>query len=310
MHAAELLKIIESLKKNDIDSFVLLDSNGILAAPDENVISFRKRTREILSGIVKFEKQLEEQGDIRLFDSITVKKERRIPDEVLREASEINDRAYKFHIAWIPGFFISESLGLFWGGCAISSHENDLSLFLIRANFAKKRRWLFYRRDELLSHELSHIARVPINDRTFEEHFAYALSPSRLRRYMGNCFQRTYDAAFFILPFFLLLAAQTAQLVFSLEKMPIYPFWLLIAVYPAYLLVRNQKSRNIISRARKNLVNAGIAEPEPVLFRCTRDEISAISAFSNDILGLQEWLGKRANSRLRWRIIYERFLKR
>ena len=35
---------------------------------------------------------------------------------------------------------------------------------------------------------------------------------------------------------------------------------------------------------------------------------NSIAAFSNDILGLKEWLGTQANKHLRWRVIYERFM--
>ncbi|MBN1863461.1 MAG: hypothetical protein JW808_01030 [Victivallales bacterium] len=309
MKAEELLDIISGVKRNDLDTLALLDANGIIAAPDDNIVSFKKRHRKLLSNIIEFEKELQDKEKIPLFDSITVSSKSKIPDNIIMEAAEINRTRYHFQIQWIPGFFTSQSLGLLWGGCAISFPENALSIFLIRANFAKKRRWLLYRRDELLSHEICHIARIPINDRAFEEHFAYALSPSRLRRYLGNCFQSSRDATLFLTPFLILLAAQTTQFIFNIDKLPIFPFWILAALYPAFLLARNQKSRNTISKARKNLAKAGLSRPDAILFRCTRDEIYTIAAFSRDMPALREWLGKRARSRLRWRIIYERFIR-
>ncbi len=309
MNAEELLKTIETVKKNDLETLSLLDANGIIAAPDENIVSFKKRHRELLYNIIKFDKELQNEEQIQLMDSVTVSSKSKIPDDIIQEATEITSTTYSFQIRWIPGFFISKNLGLLWGGCAISFPENALSIFLIRASFAKRRRWLLYRRDELLSHELCHIARTPINDRVFEEHFAYALSPSRLRRYLGNCFQTSLDATLFIVPFFILLAAQTAQFILNIEKLPIYPFWILAALYPAFLLIRNQRSRNIFFRARNNLVKLKLSKADAILFRCTRDEIHTIAAFSPHIPALAEWLGKRANSRLRWRIIYERFMK-
>lgn len=197
---------------------------------------------------------------------------------------------------------------MLWGGCAITFPDNNMSIFLIRANFAKKIKWLFYKRDELLAHELCHIARAPLHDPSFEEHFAYRLSPSGLRRYMGNCFQHTYDAIFFIIPFFLLLAAQIAKLLLQLHWLPIPPFWILIAIYPSFLLMRNQKSRNKFFKAKKALESIEIKTSLPILFRSTKDEIGTISTFVKNSNGLKTWLTEQASKELRWKVINRRFV--
>ncbi|MFA6294165.1 MAG: hypothetical protein WC637_20410, partial [Victivallales bacterium] len=189
----------------------------------------------------------------------------------------------------------------------ISFPENQVSVFIIRANFAGKKRWLFYRRDELLAHELCHVARMPVKDRTFEELFAYRLSPSRLRRYMGNCFRHDYDAVLFIVPIFVLLAAQVSRLFFNLERVfPIWPFWIMAAAYPLFLLVRNHFNRNIFFKAKRNLEKAGALKPLPVLFRCSKEELSEISELKNPD-GLMKWLDDKSESELRWKVIKFRF---
>lgn len=308
MHAKEILEKINALRKNDLDELAELDAAGLLLAPDENLTEYKKRYKKLFRHLKSFEKDLQNNKEARLFDTITVSENGQIDKEILKEAAALDKKFYDFQIDWVPGFFLSKSLGFLWGGCAISFPENSMSIFLIRASFATRKKWLFYYRDELLAHELCHIARLPINDRSFEEHFAYRLSYSALRRYIGNCFQYTYDAIFFIIPFFLLLTAQTLKTFLGWEGFPMFPLWVLIILYPTFLLVRNQLSRNTYFRAKKNLIRAGMSKPLPILFRCTKSEIETIAAFTKDILGLKEWLGKQAYLQLRWRIIYERFM--
>lgn len=308
MHAKEIMEKLNALRKNDFDAFIELDANGLLLAPDENLTEFKRRNKKLFKHLLNFEKELRKNEKVTLFDTITVSDNWRINEEIMKEAAKLDKDFYEFQIEWVPGFFLSKSLGWLWGGCAISFPEDAMSIFLIRENFADKQKWLFYHRDELLAHELCHIARLPINDRSFEEHFAYRLSHSGLRRYIGNCFQYTYDAIFFIIPFFLLLIAQALNTFVFGGGLPMYPFWILIILYPAFLLLRNQKSRNAYFKAKKNLKRAGMEKPLPILFRCTKAEIYTIAAFTKDILGLKEWLGKQACLQLRWRVIYERFM--
>jgi len=307
MQAIEILERICELRKDDDKALVELDAHGLLLAPGENLTDFKERLKKLFTHLVAFEKELAEKNEIRLFDAITVYKNLRIDTEIMQEATKLNKKFYDFEIDWVPGFFLSQSLGLLWGGCAISFPEDSLSIFLIRANFAKKRKWLFYKRDELLAHELCHIARMPLHDRDFEEHFAYRLSPSRLRRYLGNCFQSTWDAICFLIPFFLLVASQTIK-TFFFDWLPTYPFWVLITIYPAFLLIRNKMSRDKYFKAKRNMEKVHVENPLPILFRCTKNEIYTIAAFQHDLLGLQEWVSRKTRTELRWKIMAERFM--
>jgi len=311
MNAEKILKKVESLssgKENDIITLKELDALGLIIAPDEDLDTYKERIRNLMTTISDFDNEIAEKRHLNLFDYVKLDEERRITPEIMDEASEINKKFYSFKIDWVPGFFMLKSLGFLWGGCAITFPENNLSLFLIRSNFAKKRKWLFYKRDELLAHELCHIARGPVKDFVYEEFFAYKISPSSLRRYLGNCFRFSCDAIFFIIPFFLLLAAQIVQTFTSFHQFPVYPFWIVIGIYPLFLLLRNQIARNYYFRAEANLQKAGIPTALQVLFRCSKTEIQTIAAFSKDILALKEWLAKQANTHLRWQVIYERFM--
>lgn len=307
MYIDKIVKKIDELQKDNTKILAEFDAMGLLLAPEENFTSYKNRIKKLFNRLVTLEKELKENNKLSLFGTIVLYNDRRIGLDIMQEASKLNKKFYGFEINWVPGFFLSKSLGMLWGGCAVSFPEDSLSIFLIRANFAKKQKWLFYRRDELLAHELCHIARMPLRDRSFEEHFAYRLSHSRFRRYIGNCFQHTYDAIYFLIPFFLLVGAQAVN-TFVAEWFPIYPFWILAILYPAFLFIRNQISRNKFFIAKSNLENIQIKNPLPILFRCTKNEIYTISAFRKDLLGLKEWIEQQSRTELRWEIIVKRFV--
>jgi hypothetical protein len=300
-------KFIDSLSADNLALLAEADSNGFLMAPGEDISDYKQRLLDMGDAYGEIEKDIQSTKDYNIFGEFVLNTEKRINMEILDEAAALTRKYYDFSINWVPGFFLSKSLGILWGGCAIGFPENQVSVFIIRANFAKKKRWVFYKRDELLAHELCHVARMPVRDRTFEELFAYRLSPSRLRRYMGNCFRHDYDAVFFIVPIFILLAAQVSRLFFNLErKIPIWPFWIMAAVYPLFLLLRNHFNRSIFFKAKKNLEKAGISRPLPILFRAAIDELNKISELKNPD-ELKKWLAGKSESELRWKVMKFRF---
>lgn len=299
---------IGELDGNNLDALCRLDAQGILLAPSEDIESFKARLARIDAKLKTIEDDLEKKGEFNLLDCLLLKAKDRINQEIMGEAAEITEKAYSFRVDWVPGFFLSESLSFLWGGCAISFPEESYSIFLIRSSFARMKRWFIYRRDELLSHELCHAARMPIGDRFFEEHFAYRISFSRLRRYMGNWFQYKYDSIFFILPVFLLLAVQIINTFTSFE-IPVYPFWILAFAYPFFLLSRNQLCRNCCKRAEHILSGAGISNPYAVLFRCTKNEIFEISRLKGNNNGLKDFVKNKCANDLRWKIIRHRFIR-
>jgi hypothetical protein len=104
------------------------------------------------------------------------------------------------------------------------------------------------------------------------------------------------------------LAAQVSRLFFNLErKIPIWPFWIIAAVYPLFLLLRNHFNRYVFFSAKRNLEKAGVSRSLPILFRAAADELKKISELKNSD-ELQEWLDKKAESELRWKVMRYRFI--
>ncbi len=293
----------------DVAALAELDSRGFLAAPGEELGGFISRTKEVLAQLAEFNAELKEKGTVDIPGVPNLDSNRLITKDILDEAAHETGAAYGFRIDWVPGFFLSKGIGPLWGGCAISFHDSRLTLFLIRAVFAKKARWLFfYMRKELLSHELCHIARMPLQDAAYEEFFAYRLSSSWFRRYIGPCFHSQADSIIFIVPIFVLLAAGFVSAL-EIMNLPMPVFWAFALAFPAFLAARNFLRRRRVKRAVRRLRLAGVANPFAVLFRCTADEIREISSLKGDLQAETRLLLRRKkDSDLRWKIIQARFM--
>ncbi|WP_302454051.1 hypothetical protein [Victivallis vadensis] len=282
-----------------------LDGAGFLPRRGESAEQFFRRVETILGIHREFEAELAAAGEVGVY-GLQLRSQDRIPDEIIGEAEEVTDRLYSFRTRHVPGFFLSRDVGLLWGGCMICDPDHPLSVFLIRGAFRKRQRWLFYNRRELLAHELCHSMRQSLEEITLEEYFAYQTSPSRLRRYLGNCFIREYDAIWFVIPALLLLLAQVAQS-FWLPGLPVWPFWPVALAYPAFLLIRNGISRRLVKRAAKKLAAFGVEKPSAVLFRLDREEIRRIGAMEQPG-EFEQYAAERKESDFRWAILCARFL--
>ena len=299
---------IENLKSIDIDKLLSLDNFGLLIGYNEDIQSYKKRLLSIESDIQSLKKELATKGQIELFHKVFATENNLISTDILTEASKYTEKSYNFSINWIPGFFLSKGLGLLTGGCSATS-ESGFTFFLIRSSFSSKKKWLWYSRNELLSHELCHAARAPVKDRYLEEFFAYKLSSSPFRRFFGNCFQGVFDAILLLMPLFLLLAMQIIN-TFLFLGIPMSIFWIIAFIYPIFLLIRNQVYRNVYFKAQKSLLSAfGNNTPfDSILFRCNSKEISQIGRFKNSPDQLKEWIEDNAIKELRWQVIYQRFI--
>lgn len=291
----------------NIEELTNLDAAGFIAGKDETEAEYLDRVSKIRSAHTDFLARLEASGSTEALEGIVVRSEDAIPADFYDHPAEITRRLYGFEVRHVPGFFLSRQVGLLWGGCLIGDPELNFSLFLLRGTFRNREKWLFYRRDELLAHELCHSARQALGEVTLEEFFAYQTSPSLLRRTLGNCFIRDRDAILFVLPSLLLLAAEIAR-GFFFPEFPSWIFWPTAVAYPIYLLIRNQISLNLVKRARKALIRCGVVESFAVMFRCTREELGTIAGFTSSD-ELRAFAAERGEKEVRWQIISERFLQ-
>jgi hypothetical protein len=280
---------------------------GFLVGNSESFKDFRERLLGLFDALKEFDSNLEQAaGEIELFEDIKVVKDRRIPIEVIDEASQLTEKYYYFSINWVPGFFASKNIGWLWGGCAIYDASKSFILFLIRSSFMNKRKWFIYERRELLAHELCHVARNVIDDDKLEEFFAYQTAPSRLRRYIGNCFINKSDSLLFLLSTLVLLMAQLLK-TFSDFTYPMWPFWIVAFAYPVYLLLRNNMARMVFFRACSKLIAFDFVDAPAILFRCDWEEIKKISTLASPE-EFRRFVQNLASNNLRWKVIQHRFV--
>lgn len=301
------MKKISDLSEDKLSQFAEFDAAGIFPCPGETLSDFKARLLLHAEVLEDFESTLKNSGEYTLFDNFKLYETDRIDVDIINEATAITERLYRFSISWVPGFFLSRSIGWLWGGYAIHIPEEHITVFLIRKVFKYKPKWFIYRRDELLSHELCHAARSPLRDRQFEEYFAYQTAPSIIRRYIGNCFRTQLDAVLFLVPVLILLVAQMLDTFTSLTP-PIWLLWITALIFPGFLFVRNQYSRNCYKKASSALSGIGVSGVDAVLFRCTSSEIMQIAKFNNDKDGLRNCLEQYIAKELRWKIIQCRFI--
>jgi hypothetical protein len=299
---------LETIREDDLESLAMLDAGGLLIAPGEDFDSFLCRISGLLAFREKVEQELAQDQTFKLEEGFDLPADKRIAPEILEEAAAITEPLYAISVRWVPGFFLSKSLGFLWGGCSYTDTDSNLNVFLIRGSFARKKRWFIYRRDELTAHELCHAARSAMRDDTYEEYFAYQTSPFRGRRYLGGCFRTRFDALFFLAPVLLLLVAELGRTFLFHNAYPIWPFWMFAGLFPAFLLVRNQLERNRLKRAAKLLKEAGVRNPPAILFRCVTEEIKRFARL-NSGYEAKVRIDELARQELRWRLIKYRFVE-
>ncbi len=301
---------LDRLNADDLASLALLDSSGMLFAPNETFEEYKTRISKTIKEIGELDNALKTDGSFGLEDICVLHEKDKIPKEIMAEAAEMTKSEYAFEMDWMPGFFLSKNLGPLWGGCAILMPEYSLAVFLIRSAFKNKKKWLIYRRDELLAHELCHTARMPLADKRFDENFAYKISTSALRRKLGSCFRDEADAIIFVIPILLLPLIQAAKIFPIFAFIPIWPFWILAMAYPLFLFIRNHLNSKILRKAESSLIKLGFDNPSAVLFRASENEIAALAKFAKTPDKAAEWLKKNKENEIRWKIIFHRFHKK
>lgn len=266
---------IAAAGKGDWSTLLEFDRQGLFPAPGESAEAFAERLNRLAEAVNELEKNLQEQPIYEIAPGIKLESSLEIPQNLRGEALNFVNELYGVKPQWVPGFFADESFGALWGGCALSDSESGLVLFIIRKLFARKRRWLFYDRRELMAHEMTHAAHQSLNEWQLEEYFAYRTAKSPLRKFFGGCFIRKYDAAGFLGPILLLPIVQLLN-IFGIMSLPVSFFWILAAIYPAYLIARCSMIARTVNKARSFLISQKVKQPDAVLFRLTYAEVKAL----------------------------------
>jgi hypothetical protein len=289
----------------EIETLCELDRQGFLVGAGESLQDYVLRLKALQGNTAEMEDELNAQGAF-VIEDLKLKTGDRIPSELFAEAREKTQSLFGFAIEWVPGFFVNPKFSWLFGGCAFSFYPDFFALFIIRESFARKKRWIIYRREELLAHELCHVARIALDSRIYEETFAYQTSFSRFRRLIGSMFRSPTDSFLMLGSTMLLLMAQLIR-TFAWGQMPVAPFWGVVAAVLLFLLGRHWHYMRQLAKAVRNLERVAPDSGRAIAFRCTDEEILTLASLGTEP-ALRQWLDARPPEDLRWQIINARFI--
>ncbi len=256
------------------ETLLALDRRGLLASAGESVEEYLARIRKLQRNIGAMEEALSKDGHYEI-EGIEVVSKDRIRPSFFDSANAQCLELFGFEADWVPAFFINPSFSFLFGGCSFSFLPDFFAMFIIRRGFKNSQRWLFYGRDELIAHEMCHVARAPLMSSAYEETFAYCTSQSSFRKYIGGIFLSQWDSFLLLGSTFVLLLAQICNI--FLIQLPMWIFWLLPPLVLAWLMLRYWKLRRRMARAHSTLEAKYGHNATKVLFRCSDDEIDALA---------------------------------
>ena len=256
------------------EALLALDRRGLLAGAGESVEEYLARIRKLQGNINAMEDALSKDGHYEVEGIEVVSKDRIKPSFFENANSQCLD-LFGFAADWVPAFFINPSFSFLFGGCSFSFLPDFFARFIIRRSYKNSQRGLFYGRDELMAHEMCHVARAALLSNAYEETFAYCTSKSSFRKYIGGIFLSQWDSFLLLGSTFVLLLAQICNI--FLMQLPMWIFWLLPPIVLAWLLLRYWRLRRRMSKAQATLATIYGQNATKVLFRCSDDEIDALA---------------------------------
>jgi len=290
----------------DLDVLVDLDRRGFIVGGDETAEQYGERLARLKTNIESMEQELVDTGRYHL-DDVDVDADARIPAELFADPAEETRELFDFAVDWVPGFFINPSFSWLFGGCAYYVYPEFFALFIIRKSFADREKWLIYDRNELLAHELCHVARIGMDSLFFEEHFAYMTARSGFRKAAGAVFRSPADSFALLGSTMLLLCAQLLHVI-VFPSMVMWPFWCAVAGVIAFLCLRHSRDCRTLRTAIGNLESFCPGHGRAIAFRCTDDELFELAQMSGgDAVG--EFVAACVGESLRWQVIRARFLE-
>lgn len=294
-----------------IDDLILLDSQGYFPAPGEEREPFLERVSALQKFQLDVQKQLKETGKFEL-DGLVYNSNECVSEKDLFACQNQSKDKYQFQLNYVPAFFSSKGLNFLFGGMAISFEDSEnkykkgelFSIFQLRKCFREKEKFLIYTRNEIISHEVCHVARAPFKALEYEEFFAYQTSDSAFRRIVSPMLWRGTDMVVLMLLLLIVFAGQVYGTFFANSYSYYVYGWVPFFLYLSFLSIRSFTSRKNISRLREKIIKL-CKTPEvadAVLFRMTDSEIREAQKSP----ALDDYIASKKD--LRWQIIRKRFL--
>ena len=300
--------------EGDLKTLSELDKRGFIIGPDESPEKYTERLKVFEKNLLEMDQELKEKKSLTVED-LSFPAEEKIPAESFNPAGKITEELYDFKINWVPGFFVTPSFGMLFGGCAYSFAPEFFSLFIIRNSFKKKKKWLFYERDELMSHELCHVARFAMGSHKYEEQFAYQTSITSFRRNFGCMMRSAWETYIIMILLFGMLATQISLITFKGEWLasrsfienPVHWFYAALFGFVAFLVMRQKKQNKDFHRTL-DMLSKITSKPRALAFRLTDEEMDELSTYSEINEESLKILILKTSKEHRFEIIKNRFL--
>lgn len=230
--------------------------------------------------------------------------------DILNMPFEVAKQNFGIEPSWVPLVFGNKELLPWHGGCAwiFQMQENGpLGAFIqLRQPFLNSENYLgFYNRNEILSHEMSHVGRMAFNEPAFEEIIAYQSSNKAFTKWLGPIVESSTESVVFLLSLLMVLAVE-GYLLFNGEFSHFGVFFGLLALPIAmvlYGLWRLFRKQNQFRRCLK-ILNIVLNDPQKaksVIFRLTDEEIREFGKMSPE--QIYHYARQEGSSSLRWRVL-------
>lgn len=265
----------------DLENAIYYNSQGLIPGPNETKEDFFKRVEYCLNLKKEIPASL-------MHDLPFINEELNENHEVLKEGCFLSKNLYDIFPDWVPLFFSNSDLPFWQGGCAWIFQKSEDSpkatFFQLRKNFKENKTFLgIYDRDELITHELSHVGRMQFDEPKFEEVLAYNASKSLFRKFLGPLFTSSIESGLFLLFLLLLVIVDFFSIVYDLIALSTLSYFMHIIFLGLIVfgLLRLTIKQYQFKKALKNLQD-GLSKEKAraIIYRLTDDEIISFSKMS------------------------------
>jgi len=213
-------------------------------------------------------------------------------------------KTYDIAPDYLVAFYSDKDLYFFQGACTwvFDYKKHSLAVVQLRKKL-KKKKYFFYDREEILTHEMAHLARMAFDEKS-EEMFAYLLSSSVFRRAFGALVHDEKEVIFFFILFFVSIFSFVFSSYFSFLTSVFNIFSFATFGYLSLGLYRLFKQKRVLKKAAHKLLKVVKFQRSvrAVLFRMSDKEILQFTKMSPQ--QIVEFVHKQKTQSLRWRMIF------
>jgi hypothetical protein len=295
---------IDLAKAEDIKTLVALDEMGLIIAPNESSEAFAERLETLKNRLDDHKEQVQSKPFYEI-EGMKFKSENVIPKNDFQPCLQLTEKLFRFSMNWVPGFYQNSQPSFLFGGCCYTSEPDFYSFFQVRQSFKTKPTWFFYHRDELMSHEMCHVARGGIVAKKYEEFFAYKTSKKKIRKAIGSILYSQIDTYLILALSLCMPAVQFYNINYSATNpISLLPFIGAFIALLCFYIIRGIRLNKNYKSALKNLEPIFGENSQAVLFRCNDQEIDQFAKTTPEEISTTL---KKYSKETRWQIIIKRF---